>query len=211
MSQTGIYAIQNNLNGKAYVGSAVTFRKRWSLHRCALGRGSHHARPLQQAWDKYGAEAFSFIVLEEVADPALLTEREQVWIDKYRRGNRAYNMARVAGSRLGMRSSPETRAKISAAAKGRKLTDEARANMRAAALARSPEVAAKIAASRPKIEHSPEARAAISAKLQGIVRSAETRAKIGAASRGRKHSDESKAKRLKSRRLNMAKRAETPA
>ena len=91
------------------------------------------------------------------------------------------------------------------------MTDEARANMRAAALARSPEVAAKIAASRPKIEHSPESRAAISAKIQGTVRSAETRAKIGAASRGRKHSDESKAKRLLSRRLNMAKRAEMPA
>lgn len=211
MIQSGIYEVRNTVNGKAYVGSATTFRKRFNLHRRLLDRGEHHARPLQRAWKKYGPGAFVFEVLERVADLSILIEREQHWLDRRLAAKTAYNMAKVAGSRLGMTSSPVTRARISAAKKGKPLSAEARAKLSAAALARSPEVAAKIAASRPRLAHTAESRAAISAKLKGIVRSPETRAKIGAASRGRKHSDEAKAKRLDSRRLNMAKRAEMPA
>lgn len=204
MNLSGIYAIRNGLNGKAYIGSALNMRKRWSLHRSLLTRGTHHAQPLQRAWAKYGEASFVFEVLEVISDPTALIEREQVWLDGALAEGRAYNAAKVAGSRLGMKSPAETRAKIAAKARGRTPTPEARAKMRAAALARSPEVAERIAASRPSLVHTDETKARVSAKLRGIRRSPETRAKMSAASTGRKHSPETTAKRLETLRRNKA-------
>lgn len=206
MNGSGIYAITNLVNGKVYIGSATLFRKRWSLHKRNLRAGTHHCVPLQRAWRKYGEGAFDFIILEEVADRSRLLIREQAWMDS-RPGRETYNMAKVAGSRLGMKNSPEMRAKISAANKGRFISEERRAQMRASALARSPETVARVNASRPPLVHTAASKAAISAKLKGIVRSAETRAKIGAGSKGRTHSPETTAKRLATRRANAAIRA----
>lgn len=205
MGEGGIYAIRHRESGKAYIGSAVSFRKRFELHRRLLTRGDHHALPLQRAWDKHGSAAFAFEIVEAVADRTQLLIREQAWLDEALASRRSYNLAKTAGSRLGMKSRPETCAKISAKAKGRVVSPEAREKMRAAALSRSPETAAKIAASRPKLVHTDETKARVSAKLLGIRRSPETRAKIGAASVGRTHSPETKAKRLETRRLNSVK------
>ena len=206
MVESGIYAIRNTVNGKAYVGSATVFRKRFSLHRRQLERGDHHAVPLQRAWIKYGRDAFIFEVLERVSDLSLLIEREQHWIDRHIDARAAYNMAKVAGSRLGMKTSSATIEKMKAAAKGRIITDEARAKMREAALARSPEVAAKIAASRPRLVHTAETKARLSEAARGRQFTAEHRARIGAASKGRTHSPETKAKRLETRRARAAER-----
>lgn len=207
MSDACIYAIENTLNGKRYVGSALNKNKRWTLHLSNLRNGSHHCLPLQRAWEKYGQERFAFIVLEAVSEVAELLAREQFWIDKALAERRCYNMARVAGSRLGMKASEETRQRMSLAARGRVFSPEAREKMRAAALARSPEVAARIAASRPRLTHTEETKAVIAAKITGIKRSPETRAKVGAASKGRKHSPEAIARRLESRRLKADARA----
>lgn len=207
MIQSGIYEVRNTVNGKAYVGSATTFRKRFSLHRRLLDRGEHHATPLQRAWRKYGPDAFVFEVLERVSDLSILIEREQYWLDQRLRAKAAYNMAKVAGSRLGMKTSAATIEKMRAAAKNRVVTDEARARMREAALARSPEVAAKIAASRPKLVHTAETKARLSEAARGRPMTAEHRAKIGEASKGRTHSPETKAKRIETRRANDAMRA----
>ena len=49
MNAAGIYAIENKVNGKVYVGSAVD-----------LG---HHSLKLQRAWDKHGAASFAFAPL----------------------------------------------------------------------------------------------------------------------------------------------------
>jgi group I intron endonuclease len=62
----GIYAIVSP-SGKKYIGQTASFKKRWREHRNALNRGDHRCRPLQRAWNKYGAERMVFIVLEVVA------------------------------------------------------------------------------------------------------------------------------------------------
>ena len=59
----GIYRIRNIATGKAYVGSSIRLRSRFSSHRSDLTRGTHHCQPLQRAWAKYGAAAFTFEVL----------------------------------------------------------------------------------------------------------------------------------------------------
>ena len=48
-----IYKIRNLVNGKFYVGSSVNTRVRFQNHRRHLRRGTHHCRPLQNAWDRY--------------------------------------------------------------------------------------------------------------------------------------------------------------
>ena len=53
----GIYQIVNVRNGKRYIGSAVNLRKRLLAHLGEFARGKNSPR-LQNAWNKYGKEAF---------------------------------------------------------------------------------------------------------------------------------------------------------
>lgn len=146
--KTGIYAITCLPTGKQYVGSAVRFASRWSVHRHQLRRGTHHSIILQRAWDKYGESRFVFEVLEGVDDVKVLLEREQHYIDRLKP---ALNVARRAGSTLGTKRTPEEcarngarflgkplsaehRAAISAGGRGRRHTPEARERIRQARL-----------------------------------------------------------------------------
>lgn len=76
----GIYQIRCTRNKKVYVGSAVNLRTRWENHLRDLKNGRHHNLHLQQAWNRYGGEAFEFEVLEHV-DIELLLGAEQRWIE----------------------------------------------------------------------------------------------------------------------------------
>lgn len=112
---SGIYAIIHEASGRIYIGSAVNIRDRWRGHRGSLNRGTHHSRHLQNAWSKYGGDAFSFSILER-CDRAILILREQVYLDEV---GPAFNVCPTAGSSLGRHPSPECRAKIAAALVGR--------------------------------------------------------------------------------------------
>lgn len=115
--KTGVYAIRNLLNGKMYIGSAaVDFKQRWRGHRSNLRLNRHHSIHLQRAWNKYGEQYFEFIVLE-YCTPLLCTTKEQKFIDTYRTANcrYGYNRNPSAHSRLGIKATDETKAKISEA------------------------------------------------------------------------------------------------
>lgn len=120
LSDSGIYEILNTVSGDRYIGQASNFTKRWSRHRRMLQTGVHDNQHLQNAWNKYGECAFSFRVVER-CEKAVITAVEQRWMDFHQP---AYNKAPAAGSRAGVPSSPETRAKISAAHKGRQKSAE---------------------------------------------------------------------------------------
>ena len=143
---SGIYQIENTLNGKCYIGSAVNLKERWQNHLSALRREKHDNSHLQRAFDKYGEDTFIFSVLEDVKEPEKLIEREQFYLDIQ---CPKYNISSTAGSPLGYRHteeaikkmsvastgkliSVETRAKISVAMTGRHLSTETRAKMSAA-------------------------------------------------------------------------------
>jgi len=116
---SGIYCIQNKINHKRYIGSCMeSFRKRKNSHLFHLRNNTHHSAKLQNAFNKYGAESFTFSILEE-CEPSLCIEREQYWIDYYDSYNKGYNCSPTSGNCAGRILSEETKRKISNSLKGR--------------------------------------------------------------------------------------------
>lgn len=87
-----IYKIINVINNKFYVGSAVNYEKRKARHLWRLRRGDHANKHLQAAWNKYGAHAFVFAVVEEVAEEQDLLAAENVWLKKHVGQTYCYNI-----------------------------------------------------------------------------------------------------------------------
>ncbi len=100
---SGVYQITCIPTGKIYIGSAVNLRSRWGQHKRKLIASSHYDSHLQAAWNTFGAEAFSFSILELIAKP-LLVEREQEWIDRTNCTNReiGFNISKDASYPSGM-------------------------------------------------------------------------------------------------------------
>lgn len=71
---TGIYGIQNKINGNTYVGKTMmNFGDRWDNHKALLRNGKHDNKHLQNAWNKYGEK----YTIEEVREIRRLYEQEQ--------------------------------------------------------------------------------------------------------------------------------------
>ena len=119
---TGIYLITNMVNGKIYVGQAMDIEDRWANHRAGLNGGYHVNKHLQRAWDKYGADSFSFTVLTECAEEQLNTMEEYFifCLDSYD-SRVGYNKNYGGG---GGRPTEETKKKIGEFHKGKTLSAE---------------------------------------------------------------------------------------
>lgn len=123
---SGIYAIQNTVNGKVYIGSSDDIQRRKNAHYSQLRRNVHHNSCLQRAWDKYGEASFTFSVLHECSVDELIRQ-EMHWIDTKNTGSPAgYNLAPVAGCLRGFKHSKEFGAAISARKKGKPLHQNSR-------------------------------------------------------------------------------------
>lgn len=212
VAKSGIYKILNTANGKFYIGSAVDIKQRWRQHRSSLNLGYHDNSLLQRSWKKYGEDKFTFEVLEYVSDVNLLISIEQNWMDKSNACDKSigFNICKIAGSRLGFKSTEETKLKISTSKKGAKLSDETKRRMSVArqgikftaernmkiSLAlkgrkRSPEECLQMSIVRTGIKRTPhteETKLKISSAQKGRVVSAEKRAMISATLTGRKWS-----------------------
>lgn len=198
MATSGIYSITCT-NGHRYIGSAMNLRARFGAHRQSLRRGDHVNTHLQRAWNLYGEDAFVFEVLEECEIPRLI-EREQWWIDA---GQPEYNLCPTAGSCLGRKATPETRAKQSASMMGKKTKLGCK---------ESAETRAKKSASMKGKPKSAEHRANLSAALmgrktwnKGKPMRPETKAKLSVAHTGKKASAEHRANQTAAQRLRRAK------
>lgn len=200
---SGIYEILNSVNGKRYIGSAVSIANRFSVHRGALDRGRHHSRYLQSAWRKHGADNFQFRTLI-VCAPRHLLFYEQRAIDAF---SPEYNICRNAGNSLGVKWTREAKQRLKVNANhnkhwlGRKHSPETLARMSAAKMGnthtkgkpRDPVAVAKTAAAHRGMRRSPETRAKIAAKAVGRKRSPESIEKAAAKLRGVPLSAERKA------------------
>jgi len=125
---SGIYTITNKKNGHRYVGSAVDLGARFRHHLHHLREGKHCNGHLQNAWNKYGEDAFLFEILE-YWEPEFLISMEQWWMNML---CPEYNIVPVAGSSLGHKFSDEARSKLSVAAKRRSSSKEGYSHLSAA-------------------------------------------------------------------------------
>lgn len=133
----GIYKIINVINNKFYVGSAVNFAERKRKHWWMLRKGTHANKHLQAAWDKYGEQAFAFVIVEEHTSDANILTAENVWLHEHVGKDHCYNLATNATApQLGMfgeknamygktfAHTEEAKAKIAKASAERVQTDE---------------------------------------------------------------------------------------
>lgn len=165
---SGIYAIRHLATDRLYIGSAVSFSRRWSRHRHELRKNNHHSPALQAAYNKYGEAAFGYEIVEYVDDRTQLIAREQIWLDFFRP---YYNVQTIAKSALGQKRTDAARAKMSAVQTGKIQSEETK-------LKRGAALKGHIVTE--------ETRAKISAAHTGRKHTAETRAKISEVQRGRK-------------------------
>jgi group I intron endonuclease len=104
---SGIYKIAAP-SGNFYVGSAINIDKRRWLHLFELRKSRHHCKPLQNAYNKYGEDCLIFSTLF-YCEPKDLLFYEQRAIDILKP---KYNVCKVAGSRLGLKASEETKERM---------------------------------------------------------------------------------------------------
>ena len=198
-----------------YVGSAINLNRRWYLHQSELNRNVHGNSYLQNAYNKYGLEAFQFTIVELVEDQLKLLEIEQLWINASDCCNRevGYNICVISASVLGIKRSLETRAKMSLANKGRKHSEEAKKKMSEShkRYKASEETKAKLSIrmkgnkyAKNKTKGRKHTEAAL-IKMRGLKRSEETRARMSLAFKGRICSEETRAKISASQRQRLAK------
>lgn len=183
-----IYRIECSANGRVYVGSTTKTppRQRWLEHLHRLRKGAHHSPLLQRAWDKYGDAAFSFAVVETVADGARLLMREQFHVD--------LNSTRLLN---GSRMVSEGHLAANEASRGRRQPDDERA--RRSESARKAYAEGRNPAARPwsderKAEHSKRLKGR---KMPPVTEA--TRQAISLAKRGVKRKPESVAKQQATR------------
>lgn len=145
--KSGIYLITNVKNSKKYIGKDINLPSRKYRHWHKLKNGSHNNPHLQASYNRHGKESFHYMILERCL-PEDMVKREKYWIDYYDTKNpdKGYNMNDPEVGRLGMKLTPEHKAKISASMKGKVRSVDYRANISAAHLGKKcpPETIAKI-------------------------------------------------------------------
>lgn len=111
ITQFGVYRITNTQDSAhtTYIGSTgQSFQERWREHKRQLNRNEHHNRHLQYAWQKYGANAFEWAIVEILITDETLLAREQYWMNYYAQQSPLYNIALDAAAPMkGRTHNPE--------------------------------------------------------------------------------------------------------
>lgn len=96
----GVYRITNRANGKILVGKGMNVQAKLNSHQAQLNMRCHRNKTLQQDWDRYGIEQFTFEVLDVLEfqnespqkQQEELAALEELWLDKLQPyGEQGYN------------------------------------------------------------------------------------------------------------------------
>lgn len=88
--RAGVFLVTNQKNGKVFLGSSLNLHGPLEKHRFMLKLGGHHVAELQRDWHRFGPDAFTFAIVEEVTPrededfrmETALEELEARWIAK---------------------------------------------------------------------------------------------------------------------------------
>ena len=103
---SGIYCIENLINGKKYIGQSIDIEKRKRIHISQL-RGEYHPNKyLQNSWNKYGEENFKFWIIYESSDNMEILQLMELYFIEYYNSfvedNLGYNMTKGGDGTLGV-------------------------------------------------------------------------------------------------------------
>lgn len=116
---TGIYKIENKINHKVYIGQTNNLEKREIQHFSSLRNNNHFNSYLQNSFNKYGEENFTFTVLQLCETREELNYFETYWWEHFVKmvgKNNVYNLAHTGDAK---NTSEETRKKNSLSHKGK--------------------------------------------------------------------------------------------
>ncbi|MFU1795555.1 GIY-YIG nuclease family protein [Paenibacillus azoreducens] len=98
----GIIQIKNKVNGKIYVGGYPNLKNKWVTIQSQLDMGRFANLQLQKDWKEFGAEAFTYEVLEQKKTDDIIDIRWEVkqmekrWLEKLQPyGDRGYHKPRL--------------------------------------------------------------------------------------------------------------------
>lgn len=115
LKHCGVYAIYHAASGKIYIGSTADlggFKYRWAAHKGGLKKGTHWNPHLQAYYNKYGPEAFEFLILELTERPDA-RPREMWYLETHKPWAGGFNYTQVANQRWTFKTSEATKAKLS--------------------------------------------------------------------------------------------------
>lgn len=108
MTFVSVYCIDNLINSKQYIGTAVDHTRRWCEHK-----SGHGSKILNAAFQKYGVENFSFEVIEILPeDEAKELEILMIRVFETQAPN-GYNITLGGEGTIGFKHSKETRQEMS--------------------------------------------------------------------------------------------------
>jgi hypothetical protein len=96
----GVYQVKNGANDKVLLGSSLNLEGPLNAHKFMLTIGRHRNQALQNEWNTYGPDKFTFEILDKVKvkdDPDFnlddaLKLLERRWVEKLQPfGGRGYN------------------------------------------------------------------------------------------------------------------------
>lgn len=108
---SGIYKIENKINGKVYIGQSVDVYRRLKKHIWEIKNNNNNV--LYKAFKKYGIENFTYELIEE-CDVEELDEKEIFYIRKYNsyigaENSNGYNLNTGGGVNRGWNPTEENR------------------------------------------------------------------------------------------------------
>jgi len=180
---SGIYCIENLINGKKYIGQASDLYKRKNAHFLNLNNGVHPSKHLQFAFNKYGKDNFVFKVLI-YCESFELTKYEQFFVDIIPNKLLYNKCLECVNSKKGVRTSEKTKKILSKMKKGKSFSDEAKNHMSVARMGEKNSFFGR--------HHTEETKKRISEIKKNP--SEETRQKISNSNKGKHHTEEAKKK-----------------
>ncbi|MGI6091669.1 MAG: GIY-YIG nuclease family protein [Veillonellaceae bacterium] len=103
----GVFQIKNNANGKIFIDSSMNLPGSFNGQRFQLNMNGHSNKQLQQDWNTYGPDVFTFEILEKINPDKIAKDdwREAVsnlkakWLDNLQPyDEKGYNKPKIQDS-----------------------------------------------------------------------------------------------------------------